>query len=343
MPAPPSWWSACSRAGPGCGTWSSKRERSSPGSDPPCWHPDCTLTSLDVRECNLDTITGILRALKVRLIDDADDDSEFADPATAPSAKTAATRVVRMERLLFGLISTEEEVEALKSVIPNLPGLQQVAVQLPKRLSKCREDMIDAFNCNATLATCLINREEIVLIARKNPAFKVDRTAAMKRKISLRNILSGEEIERINAKDAFLQSKKSTASRPSSSSSIGEDDSSAAQSDRKHEDEDDSSSTQTGTDYDGTGNEDESTMNHSFSGGGNGMMMMTIGGEDATEGRGGHETSERSVSESSTNGLGDALDRHQVNDHVRELLAEEEEGVGTAAAAVPEDDDEVHV
>lgn len=164
------------------------------------FNSQCSLTSLDVSACSLGKdIAGIL--------------SNLEEKATVDESGVDIGEKKALEVIRFGIITSDGELEALKTYVPNLQDLKEISVELSPKLLKDIDELMDAFKCNSGLRKFTINQVTTVLKEEGKPKRRYfDETGALQRKNSLKNILSPEEIEQINAKDKFLQLERDPSS-----------------------------------------------------------------------------------------------------------------------------------
>lgn len=137
-----------------------------------------------------------------------------------------------IERLALGHISTEEQLEALKSTVSNLKNLREILVDLSPNLWEQHEDLLDSFKCNASLEECIIDEEVFRFVQKK----KKKKTKGVKEKKgkkkerrasaineNLKEVLTEEEIEQLKDNRKRLQGLEQMSEHEKSMHSDAED------------------------------------------------------------------------------------------------------------------------
>jgi hypothetical protein len=136
--------------------------------------PNCSLTALDLCYCDLGGQKGIeelLTALASKHRDDWIADLPLNETATIDETRASKAMMNAMERLLFGTMHSEGELDVLKKMIPKVYGLREISVKLGTHLFRCKEHLLVAFKTSTTLEKCTIDDEEFIL--RKQPMLQI--------------------------------------------------------------------------------------------------------------------------------------------------------------------------
>ena len=122
------------------------------------------------------------------------------------------TETNRIERLALGHIATEEQLEALKRTVSDLPNLKEILIDLKPNLWEQREELLDSFKCNASLEECIIDEEVFKFVQKKKKKKgtkekkdkKKDRNSSSMNE-NLKGVLTDEEIQQIKDSKKRLQ------------------------------------------------------------------------------------------------------------------------------------------
>lgn len=130
--------------------------------------PHCRLTGLDLRYCILEG-QGIYELLTAMVKHSIQKDDSATTATTTNRDDTVALSTKKnnrpaMERLHFGTIHGEGDLELLKAAIPNVLGLRELSFDLGFDLSPTsQEALLLALGTNFTLEKCTIDEEVIII------------------------------------------------------------------------------------------------------------------------------------------------------------------------------------